>query len=242
MYAEIRLLVNGNQMYMGLWVRDSSVGGGGDFNRFDGVRENAADLSHRLRTPLTAVRLDVEALPESESRERLLDDVAELERTVTFVIEEARRPIRTQTQRSDLSRLVRDRIGFWQPLAEDQGRRVETHVHDFPLSVHFTEEDGEAMLDALLGNVFSHTEESTGFEIALARIADTAILRVEDSGPGFPDDDVIERGRSSGSSTGLGLDIVRRTVESAGGSMALSKSRLLGGAKVEIRLPVAEER
>jgi hypothetical protein len=37
MYAEIRLLVNGNQMYMGLWVRDSSVGGGGDFNRFDGV-------------------------------------------------------------------------------------------------------------------------------------------------------------------------------------------------------------
>jgi hypothetical protein len=37
MYAEVRLLVNGNQMYLGLFVSDSSVGGGGDFNRFDGI-------------------------------------------------------------------------------------------------------------------------------------------------------------------------------------------------------------
>lgn len=37
MYAEMRLLVDGNQMYLGLFVRDSSIGGGGDFNRFDGI-------------------------------------------------------------------------------------------------------------------------------------------------------------------------------------------------------------
>ncbi len=203
-------------------------------------REQAADMSHRLRTPLTSVRLDIEALPDDEQKEHLLDDLAELERTVTFVIEEARRPIRTQTAVSDLSALVSDRILFWRPLAEDQGRAVTTRIHEFPLMVRFAPEDGEAMLDAVLGNVFAHTDEGVSFELALARLADTAILRIEDAGEGFPDAGVVERGRSHGSSTGLGLDIVRRTVESAGGSIVASRSERLGGAKVEIRIPVAD--
>ena len=203
-------------------------------------REQSADMSHRLRTPLTTVRLDIEALPEGEHKERLLDDLAELERTVTFVIEEARRPIRTQTALSDLSAIVSDRVGFWIPLAEDQGRAVVTRIHEFPLPVRFHRRDGEAMVDAVLGNVFSHTDEGTGFQLALARIADTAILRIEDAGTGFPDGDVIERGRSGGSSTGLGLDIARRTVESSGGSLVVSRSDTLGGAKVEMRIPLAD--
>lgn len=203
-------------------------------------REQAADLSHRLRTPLTAVRLDIEALPDGLAKERLLDDLAELERTVSFVIEEARRPIRSQSATSDLSEVVADRIGFWGPLAEDQGRAVSSRIHEFPLPVRFGREDGEAMLDAVLANVFSHTEEGVPIDVALARLADTAILRIEDAGPGFPDTDVIERGRSGGSSTGLGLDIARRTAESAGGSMAVSRGTRLGGAVVELRIPLAE--
>lgn len=203
-------------------------------------REQSADLSHRLRTPLTAVRLDIEALAESDDKERLLDDLAELERMVSFVIEEARRPIRTQAAVSDLSELVADRIGFWGPLAEDQGRRVVSHLHEFPLPVRFAREDGEAMVDAVLGNVFSHTDEGVPIDVALARLANTAILRVEDAGPGFPDPDVVERGRSGGESTGLGLDIARRTAESAGGTMVISKGARLGGAVVELRIPLAE--
>jgi signal transduction histidine kinase len=203
-------------------------------------REQAADMSHRLRTPLTTVRLDIEALPEGDAKERLLDDLAELERTVTFVIEEARRPIRSQTAVSDLSEIVTDRIGFWRPLAEDQGRKVVTRIHEFPLPVRFDRRDGEAMVDAILGNVFSHTDEGTAFELALARIADMVILRIEDAGEGFPDDDVLERGRSGASSTGLGLDIARRTVESAGGALTVARSDTLGGARIELRIPIAE--
>jgi signal transduction histidine kinase len=203
-------------------------------------REQAADLSHRLRTPLTSVRLDIEALEDGVHKERLLDDLAELERMVTYVIEEARRPIRAQSTVTDLSVLVADRIGFWGPLAEDQGRTVTSRIHEFPLPVRFGRPDGEAMLDAVLGNVFSHTDDGVPIDVALARLADTAILRIEDAGPGFPDLDVIERGRSGGSSTGLGLDIARRTAESAGGSMMISKGQRLGGAVVELRIPLAE--
>ena len=66
-------------------------------------RESVADLSHRLRTPLTALRIDAESLRDS----RLLDDVTAMERTVSEIIQEARRQRGGQGQ----ARLVRRRRG-----------------------------------------------------------------------------------------------------------------------------------
>jgi hypothetical protein len=57
-------------------------------------RETAADVSHRLRTPLTRLRLDVDALPDGPSARRLAQHVSHLERTLTAVIHAARRPQR----------------------------------------------------------------------------------------------------------------------------------------------------
>jgi signal transduction histidine kinase len=61
-------------------------------------------------------------------------------------------------------------------------------------------------------------------------------LVVRDDGPGLPAVDVTARGTSSVGSTGLGLDIVRRTAESAGGALRLS-SPLSGGTDVVVDLP-----
>ena len=55
-------------------------------------RETVADLSHRLRTPLTALRIDTESLPDTGDRARLLDDVRAVEGTVSKIIHDARRP------------------------------------------------------------------------------------------------------------------------------------------------------
>ena len=55
-------------------------------------RETVADLSHRLRTPLTALRIDAESLRDDAEMERLLADVGSVERTVSEIIREARRP------------------------------------------------------------------------------------------------------------------------------------------------------
>ena len=57
-------------------------------------RETVADLSHRLRTPLTALRLDAEALRDPAERERIGEHVSSVERTLTAVIHSARRPQR----------------------------------------------------------------------------------------------------------------------------------------------------
>ncbi len=96
-------------------------------------RETVADLSHRLRTPLTALRLDVESLPDSPAASELADDVSTLERTLTAVIRAARRPEREGFLAScDATAVVAARIAFWTPLAEDQGRRVRLQAPGRP--------------------------------------------------------------------------------------------------------------
>ena len=60
-------------------------------------------------------------------------------------------------------------------------------------------------------------------------------LIVADDGPGFATSDALERGVSGAGSSGLGLDIVRRTVESSGGSLSIGRSAG-GGALVVLEL------
>ena len=57
-------------------------------------RETVADLSHRLRTPLTTLRLDAEALRDPDEAERVGAHVSTLERMLTAIIHAARRPQR----------------------------------------------------------------------------------------------------------------------------------------------------
>ena len=88
-------------------------------------RETVADLSHRLRTPLTALRIDAESMRDS----RLIDDVAAMERTVSEIIREARRQRGEATGMPCDARLViAERAAFWRPLAEDQDRQMSVSV------------------------------------------------------------------------------------------------------------------
>ena len=125
-------------------------------------RETVADLSHRLRTPLTALRLDVEALPDSPASRELADDVSALERTLTAVIRAARRPEREGFLAScDATAVVAARIAFWTPLAEEQGRRVTLQAPPGPVAVRCSSDDLSSAVDALVENVFSHTPDGT---------------------------------------------------------------------------------
>lgn len=199
-------------------------------------REAAADLSHRLRTPLTAVRLDAEALDEGPKSERLLEDLDELERTVDFVIREARRPGRSDADRAcDLGRVAAERVRFWTPLAEEQSRPLEYISDGSATPVAIGSDDATAMIDALVGNVFAHTDDGVGFTVAVASLDGNAIVVIDDQGPGFTAE-MAERGLSPGGSTGLGLDIAARTARDGGGKLSIGTSGT-GGGRVTVTLP-----
>jgi len=186
-------------------------------------RENVADLAHRVRTPLTALRLEAEALRDPEESARISAGVDGVQRAVTGAIEQARRR-GGEGRAADAAAVVRERVAFWQVLAEDTDRAVTLDLAEGPLPVGCAPADLEACVDALLGNVFAHTPDGTAFGVELSgRPTGGARLVVHDTGPGLPPGtDPISRGVSGGGSTGLGLDIARRTAESAGGRLTLS--------------------
>ncbi|MFH9858455.1 ATP-binding protein [Streptomyces sp. NPDC017202] len=204
-------------------------------------RELAADLSHRLRTPLTVLRLNAASLGDSPAAEQTRAAVAQLEREVDTIIRTAREA-KPQTAAAgpgagcDAAEVVRERMAFWSALAEDEGRKVRVAGADRPVRAPVARVDLVAALDALLGNVFRHTPEGTAFAVDLHDGEDAVIVLVSDAGPGIPDPEAaMARGRGSGNagSTGLGLDIVRRLAESTGGDVRIGSS-VLGGTEVRI--------
>jgi signal transduction histidine kinase len=201
-------------------------------------RESVADLSHRLRTPLTALRLEAEALPEGDRSDRIVDSVDALERAVTQVINDARSrsdQAAGGAASCDAAAVMADRVAFWSVLAEDTERRVDTILAPGPVPVQVAAADLAAAVDALLGNVFAHTPDGTAFAVRLERRqGGGARVVVSDAGRGFTRADV-DRGASGTASTGLGLDIARRVAQSSGGDFAAGRSAL-GGAEVILDL------
>jgi signal transduction histidine kinase len=201
-------------------------------NLITAERESLADLSHRLRTPLTALRLQAEALPGAEG---LLEDVDRLSSQVDTLIAEARRRSPAAgPRRADLAAVTAGRAAFWQVLAEEQSRPVTLDIAPGPIWVGLTQDELGAAVDTLIENVFTHTAPPTAYRVAVTAAGTHALLVVEDAGPGFPHHGVAERGASEAGSTGLGLDIARRAARHTGGDLTLA-GRAGGGARVEAR-------
>ena len=203
-------------------------------------RESVADLSHRLRTPLTALRLNLDSVSEEETRDQITEDVDALERQVDNIIDTARRPIREGTgAMTDLAEAAARRVAFWAPLAEEQDRELSTEFPESPVPVPGAGHDIDAAIDALITNVLSHTPPGTHLHIAVHPNAGGTLV-VADDGPGF-DPALIERGMTGTGSTGLGLDIVRRTAEAHGGSVTVRPGGQ-GGAEVVVNFAPGDAR
>jgi signal transduction histidine kinase len=107
----------------------------------------------------------------------------------------------------------------WSVLATEQARTASVELPTGQVVVPVAADQLEAAIDALVGNVFAHTRQ--GRRSASVTTGPPAQLIVADLGPGLADATLIERGRSAAGSTGLGLDIARRTAESVGGHVDL---------------------
>jgi signal transduction histidine kinase len=205
-------------------------------------RELFADRSHRLRTPLTALRLEAERL-RSQGAHRLAQAVEAMEREVDYVIQTSRRSAQAsapEPPQCDAGEVVRERMAFWSAVADDQGRPFQVLGAERTAPVPLPRSELVAAVDALLGNVFRYTPQGTPFEVAVSRRDGYVSVRVDDAGSGITHPDrAMRRGTSDRGSTGLGLDIVRRAALSGQGGVDIDRSRL-GGTSVVVLLADAD--
>ena len=202
-------------------------------------RELVADLSHRLRTPITALRLDVDLLGDVSERDRMATHVEELVGAVDAIIHTARAHERRGPVVCDAAAVVRARGRFWTVLATDQGRDVEIVVpRSAPVPVGAA--DLGAALDVLLDNVFRHTPPGTSFAVRVRAAGETVQVSVSDLGPGLAEPGLADRGRSGSGGTGIGLDVARRTAEVVGGSLTVAPGPTGVGTVVTMELPAAD--
>ncbi|MCI4061431.1 HAMP domain-containing histidine kinase [Micromonospora sp. R77] len=199
-------------------------------------RERAADLSHRLRTPMTALRLDAESLAGGTLQQRLIEGIDAIEAEVDAIITAARNPgTAGSAEGCDLAEVVNDRLSFWALPAEHQQRQWQWRGGTTPVPVPVPRAELVSAVDALLGNIFRHTPAGTPFRVTVTARA----LVVEDGGPGITDaDQAVQRGVSGAASSGLGLDIVHRMCTHASGRLEIGRSRELGGARIVLSFPL----
>jgi signal transduction histidine kinase len=115
------------------------------------TRLAAADLGHRLRTPLTALRLDIEAIAAENDRTRLAAALESVETAVSRLIEETRQAPKPSSRRADLSQAVRDQMAFWSLLAKSQRRQVDVRAPARRVDVSLSRDELDVAIDALLG-------------------------------------------------------------------------------------------
>lgn len=199
-----------------------------------------ADLSHRLRTPLTVLRLESGAITQEDLARRIREALDVLEDALDGVITGVPvEPVTAhdRTAPADVVEVITGRMAYWLPLLEAQDRHTELDLPETSPLVPMAADDLADTLDALLVNVISYTAPGSPVAVRVVVHARWVTVAIEDGGPGILDPNrALARGLSTGGSTGLGLDIARSCARSAGGSLHIEQSTW-DGVRVRLRIP-----
>jgi signal transduction histidine kinase len=206
----------------------------------------AANASHQLKTPLTGLRLRLEAIATNDrdvdaaaEARQALAEVARLDALTNDLLELAHASAPTSgAELVDLGMLAETVVERWTETASRHNKRLNTHV-SAPAEVRANPDDLEQLLDNLIDNAVRYTGDGTRIDIDVSG----PTLGVSDDGPGIPPDEhdrVFERfyrgrnGRATGHGTGLGLAVVVALAARWGATTRLAAGP---GTRIEIQFP-----
>ena len=202
--------------------------------------EAARTLTHEIKNPLSAIRLQL-ALLKREADPVLLDDImvidqetARLTELTDRVSDFIRNPLGTP-ERVDLVSTIETLIPLF------SHRIVLTAVPDGPVYVMFDPSRLRSVIENLLKNAVEATEGDDPVECSVEREKDAYRVAVRDRGVGINDEDKAKifdpfyTTKINGS--GIGLSIASQFLSAAGGSIALY-SREGGGTSAEFTVPI----
>jgi two-component system sensor histidine kinase ChvG len=229
--------------------------------RIDATEAFAADVTHEMKNPLASLRSAVDGLAHVKDpalQERLLavvrDDVHRLDRLITDISEASRLDAQLSRAKFDavdvlamLAALIEQRTT--RGIERSVRIRFDNRVRGGALVMG----EGarlERVFENLFDNAVSFSPDNGLITVAATLADDDLVIRVEDEGPGVPEEareavfrrfqSIRPENEEFGKHSGLGLAIARTIVEGHQGTIAVeSREDRLSGARFVVRLPLA---
>ncbi len=195
-------------------------------------------VGHDLRTPITAMRINLEFVQEEELREGLQQNLDELQELTEQVLAAARGASGEAKRSVDLSALVESLCAD----LDDLGEPVTWQNHA-SAPVNCRPNEIRRAVRNLVENAVAYGNKA---DVQIASSRDGYDIVIEDNGPGIPEDDRVrvfepfvrlESSRNAATGgTGLGLTLAKAIAEGHGGAIVL-ENRPSGGLRVRMHLP-----
>lgn len=225
----------------------------------DARRRFVSDASHELKTPLAAIRLLTDSIlqtdnidpattrefvadigQEAERLSRITEDLLRLTRLDSGVLDPA--------QPTDVKPVLEQVMRMMDLVAKEKGVKLTCQAQTGCMAAATPDEIHQVIYN-LTDNAVKYTGRGGSVQVSLQRQGTRALLRVEDNGPGIPEEDLprvfqrfyrVDKARSrAAGGTGLGLSIVSDTVKRRGGWVEAA-NRPEGGAVFTVTWPLPE--
>ena len=231
--------------------------------RIDNIEAFAADVTHELKNPLASLRSAIDGLErvkDDKLRDRLMgvarDDVVRLDRLISDISEAARTDAelaRARFEEVDLGPLIEQLVKSWED-RRDKGDARIAFARPRKSSTLVMGDPGRLAraIDNVIDNAVSFSPPGGLVEIAASHVGDKIRIRIDDEGPGVPEQSreaifhrfhsIRPESEDFGRHSGLGLAIAKAIVEGHDGEISVyDRDDAPSGARFIIALPAVEQ-